>query len=155
MNLNPFKKKEDYSFKLDDYSLPSLSESNTQSLDVGNEFSPGNDFSSNQNQSNDFSMGNMNAGNNFSTSSLASSNPFPTQNTQPMMQETKSMDNNYHNDLSKAKLETIEAKTALIEARLSSMEHKLELIFQMLSHEVSDETRRKIKVDGMMNNFRK
>jgi hypothetical protein len=62
--------------------------------------------------------------------------------------------NDIHNQISKSKLDTIEAKVTLIDARIYSMEQKIELMFQMISSEVSEETRRKLKVDSMMKNIK-
>ena len=61
----------------------------------------------------------------------------------------------HHKALSSSKLDTIEAKVTLIDARIMAMEQKIELMFQMISNEVSDETKRKYKVESMMRNFKK
>ena len=138
--LNPFKKKEE-GFSLDDYSLPSLS--NSSQFDNSNKsFDPVSNLSDQEliNQTPKFEE------NNFSQSSF--SNMQNNNSNQNFSTESHS------HDLTKAKLETIEAKVSLMDARMSSMEQKLELIYQMLSLEVSQDTKNKLKIDSMMQNIR-
>lgn len=58
-------------------------------------------------------------------------------------------------DFSRAKLETIEAKVTLMDARLASIEQKIEFLSQLVMNGVSDETKRKFNVEQMMKGLRK
>lgn len=148
-NLNPFKKKEEFSLSND--SLPSLS-------DIGS--SP---FSSTDNDlpslgsSSDFSapptLGD-NDSSQFSESNLTPSFAKP----EPMVpKEEISMNtpNESHSArLNNAQMETTLAKVTLIDARLNSIESKLDILTKLILEEVSDDTKRKLKVDSMMSNFK-
>ena len=138
--FNPFKKK-DEGFSLDDYSLPSLNNSINK-----NEINNDNvsDLSDEQliNQTPKFEE------NSFSTPA------FNNSQYQNNFQENNNNNNNNNNDLTKAKLETIETRVSLIDVRMSSIEQKLEMIYQMLSLEISDETKKKLKIQSMMDNIK-
>lgn len=169
---NPFKKKED-DFTLNEAELPSLSDSmsnesspssdfpslpdigSTPSSDLGSGYPPSSPTPSPEenvqglpglsSQTNDFS----------SSPSLPSSNPFDTSGSTSTPESSSGGANqDLHNEISRVKLETMDSKLVLMDARMAAMEQKLELIFQMISSEVSEETKRKLKVDSMMNKIR-
>lgn len=175
ISLNPFKKKEDEGFKLDEYSLPSLgddmSSSNTipenselPSLGDSNAFgSSGVDQNSMSFNSNPVSSDLSNSSNQTSfdtsgtpgiTSSLPSS--FTSTPVESHTQMTPEAEGNasLQQDIAKAKMETIATKIELIEARQHSMEQKLEQIYQMLAMEVSPETKKRLKIKSMMDSIK-
>jgi len=137
--LNPFKKKDD-GFKLDETSLPSLNDSNnispslnSNNLDVEESF-PEPSFTNSSVISNNTVLG-----------SSFSSQPNSI---------NENINNNLHNDLIKTKIDSLESKINLIEVKISNMDQKLETIYQLILNEVSEETRRKFKVDSMMKNIK-
>lgn len=167
--FNPFKKKDD-GFKLDDYSLPSLSESGDglpkNDLLTASNLPTGDlpNLDSNSPSSNPFSQDNSQQGkgpnsdlNPNTDNAFNSFNPMnnriSTPPTLPSASNSMNSDN-FHNDIIKAKLETMESKISLMDARMANMEQKMEMIFQLIAAEVSDETKRKFKVKSMMNNIK-
>jgi len=66
------------------------------------------------------------------------------------MQDNSNMDA----QISKAKLEAMDSKVTLIDARLSSIEQKLELLTRLILEEVSDETKRKLNIQSMTKSFK-
>lgn len=126
--FNVFKKKEN-SFSLDDYSLPNLN--STQST-----------------------SGNQTNLSNFSDSELINQTPKfeETSYSSPFNQYNQNNLNDVssNNDYNKAKIETMEAKISLIDAKISSIDNKLDVIYQILLNEISDETKRKMKLQNMM-----
>jgi len=54
----------------------------------------------------------------------------------------------------KTKIDSLESKTNLIEAKISNVENKLEMIYQILLEEISDETKKKLKLSSMMSKIR-
>jgi hypothetical protein len=64
-------------------------------------------------------------------------------------------DSSIHDEISRSKLDTMEAKMALMEARLSGIEHKLELVLTMLKHEISDETRTQMGIEKAKASWKK
>lgn len=154
--FNPFKRK-DNEFKLDDYSLPTLgdthlsNDSKEKSFDdMGISSDSSFNFGSNS-SSHEFNSGNSFGGaseSSFHTNSFSTSSPKSSNNSLNDIQSVNS-------DIIKAKLETLESKTTLIDARLANMEQKLELLNQLILAEVSDETKQKLNVQSMMNKIRK
>lgn len=152
VSLNPFKKKEDNSYSLDQQQLPSLSQ-----LDSSQQ---------SQSQSN-LSQPNTPSGNLSSQPQQDFSNPFQ-QNTSSMqpqdlsqpssMEGTKPQqsqdESNYHHDYSKAKLDSIDSKVALLEAKFSSLEQKMDTLIAMVSEEVSEETKAKLQKSSIQNTLR-
>ena len=147
-----FMKKHNKEFKLDEHSLPSMSDDlstpsledtlpldspaipelpqETPSSDLGSPVTP-------------------------IDTSMDSSTSFqnPIIGGTPVSQEpiTNNQDNsNLHNDIVKTKIDSLDAKVTLMEAKISNVEQKLEVIYQLILSEVSDETKRKIKVGIMM-----
>ncbi len=182
-NLNPFKKK-DNTYKLDEHTLPSLSETmsdNNPSADqqsasfpdsglpdLGSSpsYASNDDFSLNQPASQGVEMpqsfslhGSEDASMNVSPQSMGTANgnfhpsPFPQQHSQNNNSSQEKSDIN--NEISKHKIESMEAKITLIDARLSNIEQKLELLNKLILEEISDETKRKLNVQSMMGNIRK
>lgn len=155
--FNPFKKKEDNEFKLDHMELPTIGDKNN----VGNE----NQVSEpnlavpqlpEMNSSND-NLALSNQGTDLSSNPTMdlNSNPFANNSIGNHNNETDlSANNNLHSEISKTKIDSLDSKVTLIDARLSNMEQKLEMIFQMISNEVSEDTKRKFKVDSMMKNIK-
>jgi len=159
---NPFKKKEE-DFTLNETELPSLSDSMPQSFDDNSNYS-GLDLpdlpSSPSMPSLDENVQPL-SGLSSQTSSFGATqpeNPFATSSPsvpeQPVQQNQTGTNQDLHNEISRVKLETIDSKMILMDARLSAIEQKLELVFQMISSEVSEDTKRKLKVDSMMNRIK-
>ena len=162
MNLpNPFKRKEDKEYKLNTAHLPSLSDmgadkpqdnpsnppvSAMPTFGSSNSFGNSSSFSGmHENDAHDFS----------STMPIKSlSSGYMSESINNNSNKGNSDNSNIHAEIIKTKIDTLEAKITLIEARLSNIEQKLELIFQMMKNEVSEETRRKIRVDSMMNRIK-
>jgi len=153
--FNPFKKKED-EFKLDDISLPSLGDMNpspenslnssTSSFsETSNPIEPSMPEPANSINENPFASPNQ------ATISPSTQNQNPFGNNNNSIQTTTN-DNqqNIQNDILKAKVESMESKVTLIDARLSNIEQKLEIIFRMISEEVSNETKTKLNLDTMI-----
>ncbi len=159
--FNPFKKKDD-EFKLDEESLPSLGDSNfTQQPVDTSPSSLGEMPSMSQSEPPMPNLSNASMADTLNSTlpSLnggmsSTSSPFDTPAPSSFSQDTQMPTSSHQNDLIKAKLDSIEAKVNLFEAKFSSMEQKIELIYQLLSHEVSDETKRKFSVGQMMNTVR-
>lgn len=94
------------------------------------------------------------------TQNLESTNPFATPNEQPMQntQQAQLTQNpepqKMHNEISKAKMDNISSKMELMENKISNMDHKIDLILQLIQAEVSTETKMKINMDAKMQQFR-
>ncbi len=146
--FNPFKKKES-EYKLDDYSIPSLSETKNSTseqltpLENPFEESPSLPQLPNQSPQNDFSMGQ----NNFNGMQSPSSNPF-IQAHEASQQITNQ--NNQTENMSTAKLELIETKIALMETKFQTIESKLDIIIKLIESEVSDETKKRLNVSRIL-----
>jgi CCR4-NOT transcription complex subunit 7/8 len=175
--LNPFKKKEN-EFNLNESSLPSLgsndnNRNNNNSSDFNSDLPPipNSDFSNNNN--NDFSQTENNDFNSFDDSSMTPSFSQPQPDSEfkskfssdslvsepDLTPEINSSNNNSHSSshsqqLSNAQMETKLAKMNLIEMKLNSMESKIDMISQILLEEVSDETKKKLKLKSMMDRVR-
>ncbi len=178
--FNPFKKKDD--FNLDEMSLPSLSDignnSSANSLPDLNNLPNSNDnsFDTTNNEINSNmsgSLGNPNEinssmGNPTVNSNQEQTNPFADNlssdnkfnalvNTTPTFSQNNQQLNQtdvIQTDIIKSKLESIEAKSQLTEVRLSTIEQKIEIIYQMLLNEISDDTKQKLNINNMMNSIR-
>lgn len=149
MNFNPFKKNDEKEFKLNEHDLPSLNDSPGigKSSDFGIS-EPNLAGSSN-------SLGGLGSMNNSSSPpmpepSYGSIDSWNDASSGKKPEMNNSNDGSTHNEISKSKLETIETKVTLIDTRLSSIEQKIELMYQLISSEVSEETKRKFKVNSMM-----
>lgn len=148
--FNPFKKKEK-EFKLDDISLPSLNETTTN-----------NNYNDNLNSNNDeFNNNNFN-NNNPISNNLSSSNSFNSiANTTPTFSNNTGFNNNndasiqINNDIITTKIESLNNKLTLTNAKIDNIEQKLEIIYRMMIEEVSDDTKKKLNVENMMNSIRR
>ncbi len=157
---NPFKKKEDREYKLNTTHLPSLSDMGTDKPQENPLNSPVSAMPTFGSSSSFGSTSPITDKHEYDTHDFSSStpikslssgfNPEPTNNSS----NESNSDNSIHVEITKTKIDTLEAKITLIGAKLNNIEQKLELIFQMMENEVSEETRRKIRVDSMMNKIR-
>ena len=176
ISFNPFKKKEDDGFKLDDYSLPSLGESmsaeNTQpSFDSPNSLpsldgSPQDGMSfpqesnssipNNNTLSSSQEIPSMDASNDISVPGISSPIPssFSPTDVNEEAQSSSPTISDFSQDLTKAKLDTIATKMELMEARQQAMNQKIEQIYEMLAMEVSPETKKRLKVKSMMDSIK-
>lgn len=168
--LNPFKKKEE-SYKLDQMSLPSMSsqqsnQSPTDQNNFGQQISPpsfdnhpasvdnyenaqmANDQPLNQHQfptqNSDFNSTTATP-QAFDNSSSSQINSFSSQAT-PNLGGTPSNQNAYSNDLSAVQLETLDKKVSLLDTRINIIEDKINKIYEMLTLEVSEDTRSKVNI---------
>jgi len=141
--LNPFKKKED-GFSLDETSLPSLNDEalNATKVEMPQVQNGSNPYSNILSASNDLQMSGSQSPNQLENSQMGNFN------------QNNNNHNTLHNDLIKAKMESLEAKTALIEAKLSNIDQKLDMIYHLIHEEVSEETKNKVSVNDMMQNVR-
>ena len=172
--FNPFNKKKD-EFKLDDIKLPSLNDTSdsdfnlpSTSNDNTNSFSnnnndlnlPNNDFNMGSTPSEDFSSPNLESSNNVpdfnNTPANSNINPMLQSNSSPI-EPTNNIDNNHnnqHQEITRAQIETMMSKLTLLDARQQNMEQKLDLVYQIILNEVSEDTKRKLNIDNMMNSIR-
>ena len=148
MFKNPFSKKNnDDGFQLDNYKIPSLADTNNKSSN--------NSFSDKINENNNFDMApppeqpipsytndtNLNGKDSY----LSKQSSFET-----MSQNLNSSSNNINKsgnddiDLIKARIEGIEAKFVLMDAKISNVSQKLDIIYKILLEEVSEETKKKM-----------
>lgn len=170
--FSSFKKKKEDDFSLNENSLPSLSDSHS----IKNQHEMSNsDMPSFPPQNGSENSNSLNSDSSMSTSPIPEGiqqdvggfNMPKSENNNSLNNDTTpsfSSNNdsigvkNPHNEINdgviKAKLESVDNRTELIEARLSAMEQKLEFIYQMISHEVSDETKQKLKVRDMVNDIK-
>jgi hypothetical protein len=185
--FNPFKKKEENGFQMNDMELPSVGTNNFSpdsnfnktpnnfempelpSLDSQNSTNPmdtPNMQSSNQSFENTpgiESMNQMNSTPSFDTQAANtdentnSQNPFSkNQNIQDnsSVNNNNNSDQNLHNEISKAKLDTISSKMEILEHKVSNIDNKLDLILKLIQAEVSTETKIKVNMDEKMSQFR-
>lgn len=154
---NPFKKKDSGEFKLDDYSLPSISDSSSVPPlpDSNQESSTPNLPNPTPNVSDNDSLAPQASSQNNMASQLSTTSPYLQNDDSydqiPAPAKQMSMDtdvNNIHNEVSRVKIDSMEAKINLIEARMTNLDHKVDLIIEMLKNEISDETRRKLRIDS-------
>ena len=154
--FNPFKKKEeDKSFKLDEYSLPSVSDQTGQppAETPGTNPLPGADPMGPTDATSKFNPTVPEHQDNYDSYTGPSFPPaqspglgasaFEKQAQEPMADNT-------HQEISKAKIEALEAKVSLMDARLATIDQKLEVIYQMLAAEISEDTRRRLNVQSMV-----
>lgn len=175
--FNPFKKKEEPSYKLDEISLPSMNSnssppglSSPPGMDANSEFggqpnqnpTPNFDnhpastdsaenmqFASDQpfNQT-QFPSQDMNSSFNYSppsgSSQSFSSNPNKDNFSSPFSSSTP----NSSSDMSSIQLETIDKKISLLDTRISIMEDKINKIYEMISMEVSPQTKMKVSMNS-------
>lgn len=164
ISLNPFKKKEDDGFKLDEYSLPSLGENPVSqeqtSSSLSNSISsisPLPDSSSPLPSLNSSSLPALDSSSDQQQGTPGISSPLPSSfDSKPIESHVEEVQDtsSFHNDLTKAKLETIATKLELMEARQHAMDQKVEQIYQMIAMEVSPETKKRLKIKSMMDNLR-
>lgn len=141
-------------------SLPGLSSSPEPVSDVGNGL-PGMDDSTLENTTP--GLGGLQQANSTPTfgasNSQSSSSNFSNSNSFGAAPEEVSVQNSsigdVSNDVLRIKMETLESKVALVDARVSSVEQKIDLILQLIQAEVSDSTRMKVNIDQKMNEFRR
>lgn len=158
--FNPFKKKDDFSsFKLDEESLPSMTEQNTGMSSYQNGSSDDYGMPNFDNVKTEQSF-NSNPVSTNPTSLSAPSNPFassssPFTSSSMPVQSSNESNSSLHNDLAKAKLEMIESKVALIDAKIANMDHKIDMIYQLILSEVSDETKARFNVGNALNSLKK
>jgi len=149
----PFKKKEKDDFKLDEISLPSISDSDSgfnsdssNSMPEMPRLDTSSDFSS-QNSMNNPLSDNLSEKNSFN--SLANTTPtFSGGNN--LAEDTSSL----HNDLLKAKMELVESKVSIMDSKIDKIDKKLDVIYAAIMHEVSDATKQKLSVSNMMESVR-
>jgi hypothetical protein len=155
--FNPFKKK-DTGFKLDESSLPSLSdikENTPIAENIHTNSSP--ELNTNTN----LNLPDLNTQNSMpiDETPIPVNNPFETQNSfsgpMNLSEPQQTPIQNMHNDIVKAKIDAMESKITLIDAKLSSIEQKLELLNKLILEEVSEDTKRKLKINSMMSNIKK
>jgi len=171
--FNPFKKKEK-EFKLDESTLPSLTEHQENQVGSSTSGSLNPHFDENPNinlheetpnfESQSFAgntQPNQNPGNNPFQNNLSSNNSFnslanttPGFSSNPNPNTYQEKPNNYQNDLLLAKVESMESKISLSEAKLTSIEQKLELLYRMFLEEVSEETKKKLNIQDMMSSVK-
>ncbi|MDA3855568.1 MAG: hypothetical protein PF569_04880 [Candidatus Woesearchaeota archaeon] len=177
--FNPFKKKEN-EFKLDDYELPSLGDSTPNneelmqspfptnpSLETTQQNNPSeipnsipsqtNSHENSFNEEEYLKNGNTQAQQQFSNPYMNTQLNTPQENQQQDYNNNNQNSNtqNLHNDITKAKLDSIESRVTLMDSKLSSIEQKLEILTKLIMEEVSEETKRKLKLDNMMDKVRK
>jgi hypothetical protein len=170
ISLNPFKKKEDDGFKLDEYSLPSLGDdSQTSNSNTSSELpslGESNAFGNTSMNSSNFGD-NASSSNSFNPSYESQSqgipgisDPIPSSFNSTLVeshiqeQPQEISNSSLHQDIAKAKMETIATKLELMEARQQSMDQKLEQIYQMLAMEISPETKKRLKIKSMMDSIK-
>jgi len=148
---NPFSKKNN-EFKLDDEKLPSLAGSEQEKKNqflqtprdtsLESHSSPINPTDNTPVQALDIGMSSSNTLGGVTSSYKEQMANSPNNSINNSL--------SHHEELSKAKMETMEAKIQLMEAKLSSIDQKLEVLNQMIYAEISDETKKKFKIDSMM-----
>lgn len=164
---NPFKKG-DNEFKLDEYSVPSMKDSNNSSFDpaLGTENSQEQpselNTEANTNFENPFNNNSDDAGNNLlpSTNDIHSNDSSGQESMFNPAQNSPSQNigtdvNSIHSEVSRVKIDTMEAKVSLMEARMSSIEHKIDTIILMLENEISEDTKKKLRFQSMRESYRK
>jgi len=152
--LNPFKKKEN-SFKLDEYSVPSLNESKNQgfsnngnlsSSSLGEEMPSNISNSGLPESSNQYGVINndiqtMNQANPI----ISGSNPINS-GVGPISNNSQTINSN-SDELLKVKLDNLDNKLSLLENKFLNLEQKIDLIYNLILNEVSEETKRKISMN--------
>lgn len=158
LNLNPFKKKED-GFSLDNYSLPTVKEQEKNQNPMGFDNSLPN---SNSN------FGDMSSQSGTDNNSFLPPVQQPQQDQNSFSQfpsnDVNSQSNNFsqsnsrdpyvQQEISRTRLDTIEAKLSLIQSKMSNLENTLEKVYEMLSYEISDETKQKLNFKTLSSSAR-
>lgn len=189
-------KKKDKDYKLDEYKLPSISQSGSgndnsqvQNNSMGS-LPPSNNNSQSNNMMNPNSLPSpnnqsnpMSNSNPFSSINSQVSSPFPEpvspptydnqQSSNPMQapqhqsqmtsSRVSSNQNNLfdvnpsslHDEVSRVKIDSIESKVQLMDAKISNVDNKLNLILKILENEISDETKKRLRLDEMVDSFKK
>lgn len=151
--FNPFKKKkvEDNSYKLDEYSLPSISDQNKNSYEQTSQqglSSTGTDafnptIPEHRDSYDSYGSTTFQSGSAMAPSSFESKQAYGNSS------------NSSNDEISRTKIEALEAKVSLIDAKLSTIDQKLEVIYQMLAAEISEDTRRRLNVQSMVENAKR
>ena len=136
--FNPFKKKKEGNFSLDDSTLPRLNETPSLNLDNENSNQPP---EQNENNKTPFEK-NLSPNNSFTA--LANTTPTFSENNLSLK-----------NDLLKTKLETIETKMNLVESRMDGIDSKINMIYRMLYEEISDSTKQKLNLENIKDDLHK
>ena len=166
MNLNPFKRKDAYSFEdtelsrdvdfgnvnknfgsnyvdQETKSLNSQMESPTSSS--SSDFSQIDSSSIRENHFKDDIVNNDNTSNDCASGSF-SSNPFCD----------SSRDNSQDiglDDINQVVLKRIEDKIDLLDEKVNSITHKVDTLYKIIHMEISDQTRKNLKIDSFKNNY--
>jgi hypothetical protein len=168
------KKKEDDGFKLDESKLPSLSDTNSNAPFPEENIPPTSDLPQTPapvnpqddpfavpddhpdrdlyNQARDYTPESAmtRAGNPTNLGASPNSNFMPNQQQKmPEAQDGNQQVTNLHPELLMAKIESMESRMTLLDAKISNQNQKLELIYQLIMNEVSEDTKRKLKVQSM------
>lgn len=151
---NPFKKKE-AGFKLDDYSVPSMSEVNNSSnattglsTNTPPNFDSNASLSSVSNNTSSFDSGFDTGPSSMYSQSMGESGIIPSQSQYDDGSGDVKM------GIVKEKIEIIGAKMELLDSKMTNIEQKLDFIYNVLMHEISDDTKRKVSTQNMMNSAR-
>ena len=151
----PLGKKKEDGFKLDDYSIPNMNNSNVagENMSSSSSFDSGIDSSYQNSQfSNSFSQG-QNSPNSFQQPFSSAPSSFQQQNQFVGGNSGYSSLGN-DNELIRVKIEAIESRLSLVDAKISSANQKIDEIHRILLAEISDETKRRLKVGDMMDSVR-
>ncbi|NQZ85853.1 MAG: hypothetical protein HRU03_09100 [Nanoarchaeales archaeon] len=178
--FNPFKKKEEDGFQMNDMELPSLGDMDSPTMPNSNN-EPSNmqmpelggldGTPSMPAQSDPMGMPNLESQDDTldqtpGIGGLNDSNSTPSFETQPIpitpANEVSSVQSssgtseqqNLHNEVSKAKLDNIGTRMELLENKITKIDNKLDLILQLIQAEVSTETKMKLNMDAKMQQFR-
>ena len=155
------KKKENFSFD-DEPNLPSLSDVESSEppknfdSNLGKELNhglgelPKNAFVS----TDDYSDSSLEKENESFSSNM---NSFGPSSYKKSSNEDDSNKNSIPSDnrLLNAKIETIEAKLSLAQANIATIEHKIDMIYKMVVLEISDETRKTLRLNEMRDSLKK
>lgn len=174
--FNPFKKKEENDFNMNEMELPSLNDMDQSPMD-NNSMPELPNLDSNPSENNfqqDIEntpglsgMQEMNSTPSFEDSENNSqinsnpTNPFANESSSSQNSTGNNSENNnfndnqqLHNEISKTKLDSLGSKMELLEHRVQNIDNKLDLILKLIQAEVSTETKMKVNMDDKMNQFR-
>ena len=169
MNLNPFKRKDAYSFEDTELSKDDTfgnmnknfgsndleNETNSLNSQMGSSNTSSSDFSQmdsssireNHFEDDTISSSGIESSNNSNSNSF-SSNPFDNNSSRE-----KPQDNNL-DDINQVVLKRIEDKIDLLDEKVNSITHKVDTLYKIIHMEISDETRKNLKIDSFKNNYR-
>ena len=166
MNLNPFKRKDAYSFEDTQLSKDDTfgnmnknfgssdleHETNSLNSQIGSSSpsSSSSDFSQMDSSSireNHFEDDTINSNGIGSNSNSFSSNPFNDSSSREKPQDT-SLD-----DINQVVLKRIEDKIDLLDEKVNSITHKVDTLYKIIHMEISDETRKNLKIDSFKNRY--